>query len=173
MNAITDNLPVFLDETLADFAQSRGDIDYNDIMSLGKAWLSLTDAERIRIQGLATKFVSMASDPDEPDLNVISSQLADAVKQAGKIPPANPGIRAGDLILYRNGDSFELGLVKRVTDTGAFVYYSDGDTASKTPFDCIHRIVNSYAVAAVTLGGPETRLENGHAAELRADGEAV
>lgn len=167
MNAITDNLPATLDELLADFAQAHGKIDYGDIISLGKSWPSLTDAERIRIQGLVDKLTDMSCDPNEPDLSIITDQLAEAIKQAGKIPPANPGIRAGDLILYRNGDSFELGLVKRVTDTGAFVYYSDGDTASKTPFDCIHRIVNSYAVAAVTLGGPETRLENGHAAGLR------
>ena len=30
--------------------------------------------------------------------------------------------REGELIIYQNGDRYELGKIKRITDTGAFVY---------------------------------------------------
>ena len=61
--------------------------------------------------------------------------------------------KEGELILYQNGDSFEIGKIKRLTPTGAFVYYSSGDTAAKTPFDCMHKLVNAYTITATTLGG--------------------
>ena len=38
----------------------------------------------------------------------------------------------GQLIVYRNGDNFEIGKIKRLTEDGAFVYYSAGETAAKT-----------------------------------------
>ncbi len=40
--------------------------------------------------------------------------------------------KEGELIIYQNGDSFEIGKIKRLTPTGAFVWYSEGDTAAKT-----------------------------------------
>ena len=58
----------------------------------------------------------------------------------------------GELIIYQNGDRYEIGKIKRITDTGAFVYYSDGNTAAKTPFDCIHKLTNSYVVTNTSLG---------------------
>lgn len=61
--------------------------------------------------------------------------------------------KAGQYVIYRNGDSYEIGKIKRVVDDGAFVYYSSGDTASKTPFDCIHPIVNEYVIDKTSLGG--------------------
>lgn len=61
----------------------------------------------------------------------------------------------GELIIYQNGDRYEIGRIKRITDTGAFVYYSDGDTASKTPFDKMHKLANSYVVNSTSLGGVE------------------
>lgn len=30
--------------------------------------------------------------------------------------------KEGELIIYQNGDSFEIGKIKRLTDTGAFVW---------------------------------------------------
>lgn len=59
----------------------------------------------------------------------------------------------GELIIYQNGDRYEIGKIKRITDTGAFVYYSDGDTAAKTPFYCMHKLTNSYVVTNTSLGG--------------------
>lgn len=69
-----------------------------------------------------------------------------------------PEFHEGEYIIYQNGDSFEIGKIKRITDDGAFVYYHEGDTAAKTPFDCMHKLVNGFTVKETTLGGaaPET-----------------
>lgn len=69
-------------------------------------------------------------------------------------------IAAGDYIIYTNGARYELGLVKRVNGDGsAFVYYHDGDTASKTPRDCMHQLVNQHSIAVTTLGAQQRRLD--------------
>lgn len=42
--------------------------------------------------------------------------------------------KEGDPVVYRNGDSFELGVVKRKMRDGVWaVWYSGGDTAAATP----------------------------------------
>ena len=61
--------------------------------------------------------------------------------------------KEGELVLYQNGDRYEIGKIKRLTDTGAFVWYSEGDTAAKTPYECLHKIVNGYTIKETTLGG--------------------
>ena len=63
------------------------------------------------------------------------------------------GFKEGDLIIYQNGERFEIGKIKRVTNDGAFVWYSDGDTAAKTPFDCMHKLINAYVILKESLGG--------------------
>lgn len=64
--------------------------------------------------------------------------------------------REGQYIIYQNGDRFEIGKIKRLTPTGAFVYYSCGDTAAKTPYDHIHPIMNDYVIDETGLGGAMT-----------------
>ena len=59
----------------------------------------------------------------------------------------------GDLIIYQNGDRFEIGKIKHLTDNGAFVWYSSGETAAKTPYDCMHKLTNAYCITGNTLGG--------------------
>lgn len=66
-----------------------------------------------------------------------------------------PAFRCGDLIIYQNGDSYEIGKIKRIISGGAFVWYSEGDTAAKTPFDCMHPIINAYTVKKTSLGGED------------------
>lgn len=61
--------------------------------------------------------------------------------------------KVGEYIVYQNGDRFELGKIKRITDDGAFVYYHGGDTAAKTPFSCMHKLANEYLIIATSLGG--------------------
>ena len=61
--------------------------------------------------------------------------------------------KPGDLIIYQNGDKYEIGKIKRITEDGAFVWYHEGPTAAKTPFQYMHRMVNSYAIKKTTLGG--------------------
>lgn len=38
--------------------------------------------------------------------------------------------KEGQYIIYRNGERYEIGKIKMITDDGAFVYYSEGDTAT-------------------------------------------
>ena len=61
--------------------------------------------------------------------------------------------REGQLIVYHNGDTYEIGKIKRVVSNGAFVYYSSGDTAAKTPFDLMHSLANEYCIGETSLGG--------------------
>lgn len=61
--------------------------------------------------------------------------------------------KEGELIIYKNGDSYEIGKIKTLTPSGAFVWYSEGDTAAKTPYDAMHKIINGYAIKYTALGG--------------------
>lgn len=63
--------------------------------------------------------------------------------------------KPGELIIYQNGDRFEIGKIKRITEDGAFVWYHEGETAAKTPFDCMHKLVNGYVIEQESLGGEE------------------
>ena len=59
----------------------------------------------------------------------------------------------GEYIVYVNGDRYEIGKVKSLREDGAFVYYHEGDTAAKTPYDCMHKLINGYTIKKSTLGG--------------------
>lgn len=59
----------------------------------------------------------------------------------------------GELIIYQCGARFQIGKVKRIVEDGAFVYYSNGDTAAKTPFENMHKIDNWYTIKETSLGG--------------------
>ena len=63
----------------------------------------------------------------------------------------------GDLIIYQNGNRYEVGKIKRLTEDGAFVWFSTGETAAKTPFDAMNRIENAYAITGTKLGGVDAR----------------
>ena len=62
----------------------------------------------------------------------------------------------GDLIIYQNGDRYEIGKIKRLTSDGAFVWYSSGDTAAKTSFADMHKLTNAYCITKTMLGGLES-----------------
>ena len=66
----------------------------------------------------------------------------------------------GELILYQNGSRFEIGKIKRIVDDGAFVYYSEGETAAKTPFDCMRKIINAHTIKSTSLGGEFVAVDN-------------
>lgn len=64
--------------------------------------------------------------------------------------------KPGELFVYTNGSHWELGQVKRVAIEGEsyFCRYSTGDTAARTPVECMHKLENagwSHA-ECVTLG---------------------
>ena len=62
----------------------------------------------------------------------------------------------GEYVIYINGDSIELGKIKRLTSTGAYVYYSEGGTAAKTPYECLHKLIKKYTIKETTLGKGDT-----------------
>lgn len=64
--------------------------------------------------------------------------------------------KEGEYIIYVNGDRYEIGKIKRIVNDGAFVWYSSGDTAAKTPFDCMHKLENGYVIVETSLGGNMT-----------------
>lgn len=64
--------------------------------------------------------------------------------------------KEGEYIIYVNGDRYEIGKIKRIVNDGAFVWYSSGDTAAKTPFDCMHKLTNEYVIDKTSLGGNAT-----------------
>ena len=59
----------------------------------------------------------------------------------------------GEYIVYVNGDRHEIGRVKSLREDGAFVCYHEGETAAKTPYDCMHKLVNGHCIKKSTLGG--------------------
>jgi hypothetical protein len=63
--------------------------------------------------------------------------------------------KEGELIIYQNGDRYEIGKIKRLCDNGAFVWYHEGSTAAKTPYDCMHKLINGYCIKVTTLGGED------------------
>ena len=54
--------------------------------------------------------------------------------------------KEGELIIYKNGDSYEIGKIKSLTPTGAFVWYSEGVTAAKKPNEAMHKLINAHAL---------------------------
>ena len=73
------------------------------------------------------------------------------IERAPKAP--TPNFEEGEYIIYQNGDSFEIGKIKRIVNDGAFIWYHDGETAAKTPFDCMHKLRNAYTILNTSLGG--------------------
>ena len=52
--------------------------------------------------------------------------------------------KPGELFVYTNGDSWELGQVKnQASDTTYACYYSTGDTAARTPVANMHKLKNA------------------------------
>lgn len=61
--------------------------------------------------------------------------------------------REGQLVVCNNGNRWVVGKIKCIVENGAFVFYHEGETAAKTPFDCMHPIENEYCIKQTSLGG--------------------
>ena len=48
----------------------------------------------------------------------------------------------GEYIIYRNGEKYELGRITTLRDNGAFVCYYGTETAAKTPYEFMHKLIN-------------------------------
>ena len=63
--------------------------------------------------------------------------------------------KVGQYIIYHNGEHYELGRIKELTPTGAFVAYHSGETGAKTPYDLMHPLVNGFVIEKTMLGGEQ------------------
>lgn len=61
--------------------------------------------------------------------------------------------KVGEYIIYVNGERYELGRIKRLTEDGAFICYHEGETAAKTTYDLMHKLVNGFTIKDTTIGG--------------------
>ena len=76
-------------------------------------------------------------------------------------------LRPGQLVLYTNGATYEIGKVKRIADDhNAFIWYSEGDTAEKTELVRISPIRNVDVVKETSLGGTEAMFDPIYSGEL-------
>lgn len=56
-------------------------------------------------------------------------------------------LKENDVVVYKTSDdSVQIGKVKRLTDRGAFVWYTTGSTASLTPYERLMKVENSYVI---------------------------
>ncbi len=71
----------------------------------------------------------------------------------------------GEYIIYRNGEKYELGRITSLREDGAFVCYHEGETAAKTPYDHMHKLMNKHVIMNTSLGGgrfPKPDCEKGN-----------
>lgn len=59
---------------------------------------------------------------------------------------SKPVYKPGEYIIYTNGDTYQLGRIKRLKQDGAFVFYHGGDTAAGTKFENMHKLENGYCI---------------------------
>lgn len=62
-----------------------------------------------------------------------------------------PKYYVGEVVIYQNGNTFQLGVVKKVNEDSDsyFVNYHTGDTAALTHAQYLHKIENCYAFLIV------------------------
>ena len=81
--------------------------------------------------------------------------------------------KVGEYIIYVNGDRYELGRIKRLTEDGAFICYHEGETAAKTPYDLIHKLVNGFTIKETTIGGETFKESDDYKERFKAEYDQV
>lgn len=67
--------------------------------------------------------------------------------------------KIGELVIYIGKDfknniyKVEIGKIKKLCTDGAFVCYHTGETASKTNYNDLYKLNNSYVIQKENLGG--------------------
>ena len=57
-----------------------------------------------------------------------------------------PKYQINEPVIYQNGNSFELGIVKSICGNDEyFINYHTGDSAARTHASNLHKIINKYA----------------------------
>jgi hypothetical protein len=121
-----------------------------DLKKLETQIAQLTDALSDMVQKMHEHF-SPLCDAVEKALAVMHNhEFADKVineaEKALAEATETPEFHEGELIVCQNGDTFEIGEIKRLCDEGAFVWYHEGNTASLTPFENMHKLQNAYCI---------------------------
>ena len=60
--------------------------------------------------------------------------------------------KEGQLVIYKNGYSYQIGKIKSVHNTYAFVYYHRGATANRTHLTQLAHIDNAEYINSTDLG---------------------
>ena len=97
-------------------------------------------------------FAAKVNEAVEKALDVLHGIDTEALQDAAEATETHD-FREGELIIYVNGDTFQIGEIKRLCDfaEGAFVYYHEGDTACLTPFENMHKLQNAYCIKQTSL----------------------
>ena len=77
----------------------------------------------------------------------VTNETEKALAEAAETPE----FHEGELIVYQNGETFQIGEIKRICDEGAFVWYHEGDTASLTPFENMHKLQNAFCIKFILV----------------------
>jgi len=115
----------------------------------------------LKVGEALTKFFEEAGEKLKPVIDAISKAAAviEAAQDATEAAETHD-FKEGELIVYVNGDTFAIGEIKRICEEGAFVYYHEGDTASLTPFENMHKLQNAYCIKQTSLAKYRPRCES-------------
>ena len=109
--------------------------------------MKIFEDQVLKVAEALTKFFDEAGEKLKPVFEAVAKAAAvvEGAQDATEAAETHD-FREGELIVYVNGDTFQIGEIKRLCDDGAFVWYHEGDTASKTPFENMHKLQNAYCI---------------------------
>ena len=61
--------------------------------------------------------------------------------------------KVGQLIIYKNNERVEIGMITELKNDGAFIFYHSGETAAFTNYNLIKAIINDNCIIKTNLGG--------------------
>lgn len=77
--------------------------------------------------------------------------------------------KEGQVVLYQNGTTFELGIVKEVIEPGIYrVWYHTGDTCAHTDEISLHELKNAYAFLIMRRKADTSSIDDTPARQLAA-----
>lgn len=115
--------------------------------------MKIFENQVLKVGEALQEFFEEAAEKLTPVIDAVAkaaSFIAEAEQDATE-DAETPEFEEGELIVYQNGETFEIGEIKRICDDGAFVWYHEGDTASKTPFENMHKLRNAYCIKQTSL----------------------
>lgn len=114
--------------------------------------MKIFEDQVLKVGEALTKFFEEAGEKLMPVFEAVAKAAAvvESTQDASEAAETHD-FKEGELIVYVNGDTFQIGEIKRICDEGAFVYYHIGDTASLTPFENMHKLQNAYCIKQTSL----------------------